>query len=920
MTQKTVGFSIALLTLLLLGWRLRTTGLADPGLHPDEPQHLQWLKQTALHGKPSGRLYPAGYFRIVRPFRTAALGVHALLGRAAYRSGVSDRPDVDSFSDQLFLRRFNATLSVLATLLLFLFGFLLTRSPWSGLAAAVLWTFHPIPIEMAHYATPDTAALFFLTITLLGWAGALQTARFRWYAVGCLAAALAAGTKFGLLFLLFPLLLIPFSVRLWPKKTASPTLSPGRRIGWLVVGLLLFTLVFLWTNPALRHWGWFRAELSRQQAGLQMEFRRSLSRYADDPAAARAIRLLWLAGHVADLSPWMHLLTVLGIVLTFLVPRFRRFYPLLVILPAVALAIALLTAPFLRKQEFLLFLPTVIGWAVLPLGLPSGKWGGRPRAVAIGVLTLGASCHSALQGFRISDFFSWPDTREQARRWIAVHGPTDRTVAVERSADHTLDTCFARRAVIYKVEDIADGLAEVRTFRPDFVIRDAFAVGRGFSDVFTGALLPRHRGAWAAFQRDYALLYRWTPLAHPRLNPGHHGHAVELYGLAPPSTGGNDTYGLALDPVPLLLSEQGRELYSPFSPPLGSRWAVPIRTHPREFAWGGPFPLSTSLWFGVIGGESESTLYIATGIRSVKVRIPARSVQCLAIPRSPLIAGIPPPFLRVRVWARTSEVRPENEPAAFLWPGPEGAFWAAAAAGRFDLIPSLIQSGMVIPGHLLFRMAMRYGHHKEAIRYRDAARRFLDQLESQIPEGIPLAVDGLSVSAYDALARIREPAFHTRSVMLEAVLPRRRDPPALQRLDRQRREQLRIPESFRALSRTPLRSSVRLPPGRYTLRLEIRPWPASSGALPDETIAYRLLDETGRILYSGDCTAADYGRVQAMALTWVVENDLVPQLFLISQQPLRLECQRLEWQWTLRDRMDQWRRELKEGLDRLGPL
>ncbi len=918
--RRTFGTATILLFLVIAGWRLRTVGLAAASLHPDEPQHLQWLEQTVRHGRPLGRLYPAGYFRFVRPFRSVAFFLHRQHAAARYRAGYSDRPDGDPFPDRLFLRRFNSVLSLLGILLLFAFAFSLTRSMPGAIAAAFFWTFNPIAIEHAHYATPDTAAVFFFLATLCSWAIALRTSRFPWFFLGCLFAALAAGTKFGLLILLGPLLVIPFYLPS-PNAQSNGPVPIRRRLAWTLAGLTFFFLVLIWTNPFLQHWSAFRAEWLRQQNGLQTEFRRTLSLYADDPAAARAARLLWLSGHAADMGPLFLLLAGTGFFLALFAPSLRRFRPLLVLFPALALLAALLFAPFLRKQEFLLFVPLATAWATLPIGFPP-RFVLLPAPVLrplVAILAAAAAFHTTLQGCRIASFFEWPDTREQARRWMVVHGPTDRSVATERSADHVLDGNFSSRSRIYKVEDVADGFDALGNPVPEFVIRNAFAVGRGFYDLFSKELLPRHREIWTRFSASYVRLAQWAPLSHPRLNPGHHGHAVELYSRTPAriSKGWSLTF---LDPAPLLLSEQGREIYFPDSGCLGSRWAVPIQTIPREIGWGGPSLSTSNLWFALIGGESDSTVVLAIGFRRMKITVPQRAILPVAFPRPLLLDLLPPSYVRIRVWAKPNRFHPNHEPAAFLLPGPSEAMLAAWKSARFDLLPHLLQSGVALPAHDLFRMAIQHAKPEEALRYREAAIRILTQLENPGAMETLEWINGRPAYAYDAFSRLREPCYFLKPAALESSRSSRKDPPSLQQLDDSLRLQLGITDKGLAISRKPLRSTVRLSPGRYTLKMEIRPSPADSGCPPNETILFHLADAEGRILHTGLCTVEEFGLLRRISLDWTVAKQTTPQLFLISTRPLLLLCQNLEWRWTLASRLDQLRRELQDGLSRLPSL
>jgi hypothetical protein len=846
---------LALAGLLLMGLALRLTGIAAPSLHPDEPTIGRWLETHAEQGELRDRLYPGGFFTLAAPFRSAGLAWNHLLAERAYAAGAADRP-IAPWNDIRFARRLNVGLGLLTGLCLFFLTLQITGSRLSALAVAAFCLLNPVHIEHCHYAETDIALLFGLSLTLLLWARAIYSGRALFILVGGFAAGFTAGTKYPLILLLVPLLIIPFVSR----SSGRGTRSLRRTWVWLALSLFLFALALAWTNPALREPARFMQGLAKQSEGLRAEMTLALGAAGQSPSMRFLWRLHMLRKHALDLGLLPLALAAAGLLALPWIPRLRKAWPLLLLTPLLLLALNLLVSPFIRKQEFMGYLPFLSILAALPLALPRsasrlGRFFVRGPVILV---TLIALMQIHLDARRVTNLFGWKDPRLMARDWNALHAPEDKSIAVEHNASVAAERSFADHIPLRHVADLREGLTLLDRFPADYLIRNEFTSGRGLVDPFTGNYRPRHQPLWDRFQARARLLKTWSPFPFPRANASHAGHAVSLYALDLPPASLDLQLPLA---DPIFVSEAGRETFFSTGNTLGGRESVRVTGVPREIAAGGPGPAPDRLWVTLTTEKQDADIRLRAWGRTTRVHLPPGSAQTVTLDK-PWWWLVPEPYARVRVWALASPGL--ASPPCWLGPGREEA-----------LAP-------------------------------EETRRALDTLaRALLSKNNGLAVNGLPEFVYNDFARIRDLGVKAAPAVLAADKIRRRDAGVLQAIKREQLRRLgRDPEKT-CLSVSPYRTPFRLSRGSYRLTLDVRPLPSTVAEEPTGPDAdrFELTDASGKTLLEGRWPELDKNRDTTLSLALPVEREESPEIFLITPFPRTLSIRRAELTWTLRDRL-----------------
>ncbi len=853
---------LALAGLLLMGLTLRLTGIAAPSLHPDEPTIGRWLETHAEKGELRDRLYPGGFFTLAAPFRSAGLAWNHLLAERAYAAGAADRP-IAPWNDIRFARRLNVGLGLLTGLCLFFLTLQITGSRLSALAVAAFCLLNPVHIEHCHYAETDIALLFGLSLTLLLWARAIYTGRALFILIGGFAAGFTAGTKYPLILLLVPLLIIPFVSR----SSGRGTRSLRRTWVWLALSLFLFALALAWTNPALWEPARFMDGLAKQSQGLRAEMSLALGAAGQSPSMRFLWRLHMLQKHALDLGLLPLALAAAGLLALPWIPRLRKTWPLLLLTPLLLLALNLFVSPFIRKQEFMVYLPFLSILAALPLALPrpASRLG---RFLILGpvlLVTLIALTQINLDARRVANLFGWKDPRLLARDWNALHAPEDKSIAVEHNASVAAESSFADHIPLRHVADLREGITLLDRFPADYLIRNGFTSGRGLVDPFTGNYRPRHQPLWDRFQARARLLKTWSPFPFPRANASHAGHAVSLYAL--------DIKPAALDlqlPLadPVFISEGGRETFFSSGNTLGGRQAIRVTGLPREIAAGGPGAPADRLWVTLATDGQAADIRLRAWGRTTRVHLPPRSVQAVALDK-PWWWLVPEPYTRVRAWALATSAL--ASPPCWLRLGRDEA-----------LAP-------------------------------EETRRAIDALAlALLSKNNGIAVNGLPEFVYNDFARIRDLSVQAAPVALASDKVRRRDSGSLQELKKGQLSRLgRDPEKT-CLSVSPYRTPFRLSPGSYRLTLDVRPLPSTvaeelKGPGADR---FELADAHGKTLLEGQWPELDKKRDTTLSLALQIEREESPELFLVTPVPRTLSIRRAELTWTLRDRLLALRQDL----------
>jgi hypothetical protein len=856
-------YGAALAGLLLVGQNLRLSGIAAPSLHPDEPTIGRWLIQFSEQGEITDRLYPGGFFRLAAPVRSAARAWVRFQSERDYRTGAADRVTVP-WDDIRFARRLNAALGLLTGLCVFFLALQITGSRPAALAAAAFCLLNPVHVEHCHYAETDTAMLFALSLTLLLWARALFTGRAFFILAGAFAAGFAAGTKFPLIILFAPLLAIPFCSRENGRKRRGP----GQTWALAGVSLLLFAAAFAWTNPGVFEPARFFGALSRQGRDMQGELSMALGGVTRSPLPIALWRLRMLGQHASDAGLLFLCLAAAGLAAVATLPRFRKAWPLLILAPLPLIALNLFASPFIRKQEFMTYLPFLAVLAALPLALPpwpSFRAGRLVLRSAATLAVLTALLQTHLDASRVAGLFGWTDPRLMARRWNALHAPADRSVAVENSAASAAEESYARHLALRHVADLQEGITLIDRHPVDYVIRDEFARGRGLTDPFTGQFRPRHAPLWTNFQARTLRLKLWSPILSERANASHAGHAAALYAM--------DAKRPALDlriPLdePFLISEAGREtgfigsgadvVFQPGDSAehaqLGGNEAVLLTGQPRELAVGGPGPVR-SLRVTLITDAQEAKASLTAWGRTTTIRLPANTEQEVTL---------------YRPWWRLG-----REPYVRI-------------SGRSERGTCLLVQGRLPAG----------GYKPSA----GAGKAWSTLLQMT---NATFAINGIPESIYNDFARIRDLAVREGAVVLDSDRLRRRDSATLRTLKEDQIRRLGRDPGKTCLSPSPYRTPFRLAKGRYRLALTVRPLPTTIG---DEAPAsgadlFELTEAGGRTLFTGRWSELPLDRDAPLQFELDSEQAGALELFLVTPVPRTLSIRGAELSWTLRDRL-----------------
>jgi 4-amino-4-deoxy-L-arabinose transferase-like glycosyltransferase len=275
--RQRLVISCLIIAILLAGLALRLYGLnwdQGYGLHPDE-RYVTWVAasiylpdkasdffdpaQTGLNPfmwPPDGRS-PQDR---VRPFSYGHFPLYLLVLVAG--------GDADEARLALVGRALSALFDTATILLVFALGRFLYGAA-VGILAATLSAFTVMHVQLAHFATFDTALTCFVVATLLFAARFVRYGRRRDAVAMGLALGLAVGAKFNAVLLLLPVIMA-HALR-WEHLAWS---GAGRRLrrpaGFLILTLLVAGVVFALTNPyALIQWGEFVDNLKDQSAMLR---------------------------------------------------------------------------------------------------------------------------------------------------------------------------------------------------------------------------------------------------------------------------------------------------------------------------------------------------------------------------------------------------------------------------------------------------------------------------------------------------------------------------------------------------------------------------------------------------------------------------------------------------------------------------
>lgn len=566
----------------------RMEGIKWPKLHPDEPVIGAWIEQSAHSVYIKDRVYPNGFFALARPFVFAGRALIRLNESFAYHCGEINRIRSLRPDGIYFGRWLSVWAGTLLCAIMFLLVSRMARSQWAGLLAACLVGFAQYSVEHSHYAETDMAAVLTLTAALWLWIVADDTIRMRWFVAAALASGFAAGTKFTLLALV-PIVLVE-AVLLARQRFPA---GWWKAIGFVCLGFLLFGAGFAIANPVvLLDFKWFLAGLTAEKQRVFAETALNLGPLGIKPTVKYLHHFWCLYGHLQTLGyPWIVLIAV-GLPCC-LAPRLgeawvgfsRRYWTVLLLFPIIYAVYWLFMAPWVRSQEFLLFLPSFAAIAALPLAAlwHAKNYFVRVFALVIAVLAIAVNGYN---GLRVSALFGWKDTRLMANEWLQIRLPLESALAVESYAEAACLATLKLPLSINKIERC--GMTPLVEQGADYLLRTSGIVGRGLRNPLTGELYPAPAELFQQFLDGSELLCSWAPLP-PRGFATFVSPAIELYGLKrfTPTT----SLQVAL-PQPALIvngdqNQVGRQTFFPIGRGLGCAACLLIDRRPQTIAVGG---------------------------------------------------------------------------------------------------------------------------------------------------------------------------------------------------------------------------------------------------------------------------------------------------------------------------------------------
>lgn len=596
-------YLLGLCATLLAGLFLRFAGLTEEfRLHPDERKIADWMDRYHNH-IPMPKVYPGGFFVLADAARkTYEWTVFKPLHRWAYFTRQTDqfnsgRPDPIRFG-----RPFNAALGTLGILLAALLARRVTRSRAGALLAAFLMAFAALPIEHAHYLETDIAMLVTLTLALFLLARAVEKRTAASLALAALAAGFAAGTKFPLALLLVPLLA---TAGLQPRPAALPRPRWPRRLGFLLLALLLGAAGFVLALPEARHLGHFLEGVRGGTESAYFQTSLLLGEHRGEPHAREWMNAANMVRFARTLGAGWLLAAALGLPLC-LQRRWRPYWPVTLLFPAAFLWFIVFHAPWSRSQEFMTLVPDFCLWAALPVAALWNlrRWPRAGKGLAL-ALVAAAALPAARMGTAVSSQFAWEDTRRLANRQLKIFYPADQDLGTERYTSPAEEWAAARAWDLDKIESVEPEF--LRTNAIHYVLRNVDAHGRGILDPITGRLFPLYAARMEHFLRNGQRLAAWGALDSPAPQPAFRSPDLELWSRPADSPLPHEDIGVEL-PRPSLVQDEGRTTWFLGKLGAGPRFTLLLDKNPREIAIGGPGDFSGPVFLVVSTRERAAAV------------------------------------------------------------------------------------------------------------------------------------------------------------------------------------------------------------------------------------------------------------------------------------------------------------------------
>ncbi len=867
---------ILLALICLAAFWLRTEGINWPKFHPDEYPIATWIERTAEHGYFVDKVYASGFFMLALPVQSIVRSVQRHANAFAFHKNATDRMENETFDAIMFARWLNVWLGTLICLLFYGLARRVTGSGGAGVMAAALFAFAQYPVEHSHYGETDMAMLFMLTLALRLWAGAIGNRRLPIFGAAALVSGFAAGTKFPLLLLAAVVVVMgligtghPITWRGFTRRSAGL----AKALVYVGLGLGLFTLGLLLANPRIvMDWNGFFA-------GLAWEGRRLYAETALNMGPLRHNADIRYAHHVLALTRcamtlgwgWIGLLLI-GIPCAFL-KEYRRFWPILIFFPALYTCYWIFTAPWVRSQEFMNYLPALAVLATLPL---LGLW--RTRRSLLRVAAVLMACVMLLlnaeNGLRVAALFGWTDTQLLARQWLAQRLPDSVRLAAEPYTERACpEVRNPPQAVGGKIE--YRGMSALKEQGFDFVLRSTSHVGRGLIHPLTGERYPENERLFNEFRDHSERLAAWAPLARGNLAT-FASPSIELWGLAHFSP----KHKLALEvSQPLLISDPYisaclRPTFFPIGGKLGSASGLRVDKRPRMLASGGPEKPAEPVHLVLNTEERGAVIQVQGFGRRQSVTLAPYSMAILPLSQF-YWPGQGMPFERITLAAVPHRDITYIPCYARIAYSPDEAARICADLGQPDVFwqfftaADLARMKDPIRRYLL---AVRSERWDEADRWEQAALQAATELTASIKaDPADVEINGTSGYYYEALARSRL----LKHICLDFALPN---------------------QSIDGFIENSVNLPIRLARGIYELSGE---WLVKTEPVPKKiptNIEYTINRQQPWQEYRPGESPA---RWQHFTTRFSLDNEMPLSITVRSKTPVKLYCQNLTIHWSL---------------------
>ncbi len=898
--QKHRPLHLFLLALVCLAafW-LRTEGINWPKLNSDEYPIAIWIEHTIEHGYFTDKVYAGGFFTLALPVQAIVRTIQRHVNAFAFHKNATNRLEDKTFDAIMFARWLNVWLGTLTCLLLYGLGRRVTESGGAGVVAAALFAFAQYPVEHSHYGETDMAMLFMLTLAFWIWAGVISNRRLPVFGAAALVSGFAAGTKFPLVLLAAVVLVMgligtgrPIAWRGVPRRNAGL----AKALGYAGLGLGLFILGLLLANPRIvMDLSGFLSGLAWESRRLQSETALNMGLMSHNLYTRYCLHLLELARCCMTLGWGWIGLVLLGLPCACL-KEYRRYWPILLLFPALYTLYWIFAAPWVRSQEFLSYLPALTVLATLPLVV---LWRTRRplfRATAVLMACAALLCNAG-NGLRPAALFGWTDTRLLARQWLEQRLPDSAQLSAE---PYTARACPETRnpplAMGGKIE--RKGISSLKEQGVDFVLRSPSHVGRGLIHPLTGERYPDNERLFDEFRDHSERLAAWAPLTRGNLatfiSP-----AIELWGFAHfiPS------HKLAVElSQPLLINdaymnERLRPTFFPIGRKLGSTTGLLIDKRPRMLAIGGPEGRTNPVYLMLNTEERGTTVQVQGFGRRQIVTLAPYSVAILPLNRF-YWPGKGMPFERITLAATPQKDITYIPCYARVVYSPDEAARICADLGQPDVFwqfftaADLARMKDPIRRYLL---AVRSAHWDEANRWEQAAIQAATELTASIKaDPTEVEINGTSGYYYEALARTR---LQERDLFLiyqdTLAWPSRRNitDTILMCLDLSLHNQ-----PAGKFIENSMNLPIRLAHGTYELsgELFVKPAPAPKNIPPD--IEYTVNRRQSWLeLRSADSPAG----WTPFTTRFSVDREIQPTITARSKTPAKLYFQNLTIRWSL---------------------